>query len=259
VFNFVSRRSLGQLALGVYPNRRHDGSDWMAEDVGRSKVAGAHLHTKACLVEIRGDWKFFGEVFAFPKHNTNAGICWTCKCTPSQVTYRMVMQLRLLSRRVDCINEGAVGWLPHLIMRGWRCCTACFRVRPHLHEGARALFACALICMRAHGRFLHAHKVRDVDEHARWRNNPLQWKDIIGKVLTIQTEVSPLFFAPWVNHKLFRKDWLHIADQGVGADFLGNLLWLALDKMPGSNRPARCVALFWSIEFLCKRSLIDMR
>ena len=41
--------------------------------------------TQSVLVEVRGDWKFFGETFGFPKHNTKKGCCWLCECTPAQV------------------------------------------------------------------------------------------------------------------------------------------------------------------------------
>ena len=42
----------------------------------------------------------------------------------------------------------------------------------------------------------------------------------------------------------FKVDWLHCADLGVGADFLGNLFdYLVQHSMPGNNKDARCRAL----------------
>ena len=47
--------------------------------------------------------------------------------------------------------------------------------------------------------------------------------------------ISPLFKVFGVFTYLFRVDWLHSVDQGVGADLLGNLLCMILPKMPGST------------------------
>ncbi len=81
----VLRWSLAQCWLGTFPTRRHDASPWQGSDRRRSKCSGQTLGTKAALVEVRGDWKFFGETFGFPKHNTKAGCCWKCQCRPDEV------------------------------------------------------------------------------------------------------------------------------------------------------------------------------
>ena len=76
--------SLQCCADGYWPSCRHDGTPWQEGDSKRASKRGS-LGVQSCLVEVRGDWKFFGETFSFPKHNTNAGICWRCLCTPLQV------------------------------------------------------------------------------------------------------------------------------------------------------------------------------
>ena len=48
-----------------------------------------------------------------------------------------------------------------------------------------------------------------------------------------------------MENTIFRVDWLHSVDQGVGADFLGNLFELIIPKLPGSNKDERCKA-FWA-------------
>ena len=79
--------SLKFLFVGIHPVRRHDGSEWCDRDLKRCKIIpGRPMLGKGALVEIRGDWKFFGELFSLPKHNENRGICWRCTCTPQQVT-----------------------------------------------------------------------------------------------------------------------------------------------------------------------------
>ena len=81
----VVRWSLTSCFLGLHPHTRHDDTAWRKTDKARAKQAGTSLGTKSVLVEVRGDWKFFGETFGFPKHNTKKGCCWLCECTPAQV------------------------------------------------------------------------------------------------------------------------------------------------------------------------------
>ena len=33
---------------------------------------------RGALIQCRGDWAFYGEVFAFPKHNEAINMCWMC-------------------------------------------------------------------------------------------------------------------------------------------------------------------------------------
>lgn len=75
--------SLQYAAIGKFPAARHNGSPWLPSDVKRANKENSFL--KGCLVEVRGDWKFFGETFCFPKWNTKAGMCWRCTCTPEEV------------------------------------------------------------------------------------------------------------------------------------------------------------------------------
>lgn len=81
----VVQWSLVHCASGQMPAARHDGSPWRESDKKRGRKAGHALSARAALVEVRGDWKMFGEVFHLPKWNTTAGCCWRCTCTPDQV------------------------------------------------------------------------------------------------------------------------------------------------------------------------------
>jgi hypothetical protein len=77
--------SLRSCSTGVLPSKRHDGAEWLKSDRARAKAAeSGTVGCRAALVEVRGDWKFYGETFRFPKHNTKAGCCWKCPCTPDQ-------------------------------------------------------------------------------------------------------------------------------------------------------------------------------
>ena len=69
---------------------------------------------------------------------------------------------------------------------------------------------------------------------------------MLQRILERGQRVSPLLQAPWVTTRIFRIDWLHCADQGVTADWLGNLFGLIAAKLPGANVKARTTAL-WSL------------
>ena len=51
--------------------------------------------------------------------------------------------------------------------------------------------------------------------------------------------------APWVTTKIFRMDWLHIADLGVAADFIGNFLkFIVTIVMLVGDLKQKCATLF---------------
>ena len=56
--------------------------------------------------------------------------------------------------------------------------------------------------------------------------------------------INPIFRVAGITLEIFRIDWLHAVDLGVGADFLGNLLWMIAEKMAAPNQQAR-VNLLW--------------
>jgi hypothetical protein len=76
--------SLRHLLADSWPSSRHDGEPWKATDKERKKRQGP-LGIRAALVEVRGDWEFYSQVFGFPYHNEAAGICWRCPCRRDEV------------------------------------------------------------------------------------------------------------------------------------------------------------------------------
>lgn len=81
----VVQECLVACATGIHWTRRPDEQPWRQGDSYHAKRAGKPIGVRAALVEVRGDWKFYKEVFHFPTWNEKAGCCWTCTCTPSQV------------------------------------------------------------------------------------------------------------------------------------------------------------------------------
>ena len=71
--------------------------------------------------------------------------------------------------------------------------------------------------------------------------------------------VSPLFTIPWISLAIFRIDWLHCADQGVAADFLGNLFVVLRDKLPGNNVDEKTQSLWELVQGFYESKQIDDR
>ena len=71
--------------LGIFPTVREDGLDW-TKNVARATWSGKHLGFHAAVLQVRGDWAFYKEVFAFP-HWTGHQCCWKCfaKNSPGDV------------------------------------------------------------------------------------------------------------------------------------------------------------------------------
>lgn len=77
--------SLKHLAWGTFPITRHDGTAFDKGETWRSNLGNKLKPAKALLVEVRADWSALKQVFQFPQQNENAGICWMCHATPSEI------------------------------------------------------------------------------------------------------------------------------------------------------------------------------
>ena len=71
----------------------------------------------------------------------------------------------------------------------------------------------------------------------------------LERMLTDGGTVSPAFGIPFFNTSVLRIDWLHCADQGVTAVFLGGLFHMFLcDPTYGRNEDMRCATLWHDIQ-----------
>ena len=82
-------------------------------------------------------------------------------------------------------------------------------------------------------------KVHEAGDDATWKHQRWTTEDFLAFLVNVGKELSPLFTVFGVFNTLFKVDWLHAVDQGVGADFLGNLFAMLLAKMTGSNKHER--------------------
>eukprot|EP00969_Alexandrium_andersonii_P268287 11855465-Alexandrium_andersonii.AAC.1 len=73
----VFRWSMICLLNGEFPEARHDGEPWGEGDSERAKFKGK-LGFWGCLIQARGDWSWFKQVFHFPGW-ANKQICWRCQ------------------------------------------------------------------------------------------------------------------------------------------------------------------------------------
>ena len=93
--------------------------------------------------------------------------------------------------------------------------------------------------------------IRDTTSAAPWRNERLGHWDLIARMRSQGITPTPLFNAPAVRSSIFRLDWLHVADLGVSADWLGCLFtFLAEHKFPGRSFAAKLSGLWQRIQQL---------
>ena len=87
-------------------------------------------------------------------------------------------------------------------------------------------------------------QVRDVRQTAPWVTSRQGHWDVIRRIMARGRQVSPILLVPWVDVRIFRIDWLHTVDLGVGADWSGSFFVLVASKMPGPSHKAR-VSQLW--------------
>ncbi|MFM7981330.1 MAG: hypothetical protein ACKPKO_18640, partial [Candidatus Fonsibacter sp.] len=66
--------------------RKHDGSEFGQNDLWRAKQAGKMFTNTGVLLQCRGDWAFYKQIFNFPGWN-EASICWRCGCSAAERDY----------------------------------------------------------------------------------------------------------------------------------------------------------------------------
>lgn len=87
-------------------------------------------------------------------------------------------------------------------------------------------------------------QVRECGFSASWRSRRLTHWELMARTLQHRGKVSPLFRTPWLVQGCFRIDWLHVADQGVSADFVANVLLTVARKGPARALSSQ-VQLLW--------------
>ena len=81
-------------------------------------------------------------------------------------------------------------------------------------------------------------QVHEAEDNAEWRFRRLTTQEFLKRQMETGRRISPIFSVFGVETYLFRVDWLHAVDAGVGADFAGNVFEAMLPKLPGSSQEA---------------------
>lgn len=91
-------------------------------------------------------------------------------------------------------------------------------------------------------------KIREVGSTAAWRTTRFDHWALMTRMVSLGCSISPLFSCPYFKSTNCLVDWLHTMDQGVSADWMGNILWHLLEHhMQGGTRLERCSSLFREI------------
>jgi hypothetical protein len=90
--------------------------------------------------------------------------------------------------------------------------------------------------------FLKAHAV-GMDADWRKDENRLHHWGLMAYIMS-NTALNPIWKIPYIQARVFRIDWLHCADMGCSADYVGNMLWLLKDKFPGRDQKAKVQELW---------------
>ena len=87
--------------------------------------------------------------------------------------------------------------------------------------------------------------IRKTGSDASWRAQRRHHYDVIQVILAKGLSLPPLLSCPWFQTRCFLIDWLHVADLGTTADFIGSFFYLVLlPKMRGASNKERCSHLF---------------
>ena len=119
----------------------------------------------------------------------------------------------------------------------WQFYKTCFRLPQHNEKAG--------ICWRCSAT---PSTYKDCSSSAPWRSERLSHWQLLRRMQEQGHLLSPIFGAPGVRSSIFQVDWLHCADKFVTADFLGQLFYQLLDKLPGNNQEARVDSLFKEIQ-----------
>jgi hypothetical protein len=76
---------IAALAAGVFPQRRHDGSEFGVADEAHAALAGLAMVKKCALLHLQGDWAEFCERFGFPTWQSFLRPCLFCNAFPDNL------------------------------------------------------------------------------------------------------------------------------------------------------------------------------
>ena len=100
-----------------------------------------------------------------------------------------------------------------------------------------------------------------MSSEAHWRDPAAQrthW-DVMAEIIRKGKQVSPRFAVPGMSSEICRIDWLHVADQGITADYLGHLFLLLAPKLGGNNKKEHVQRLWHRLQLFHDRDNVEDR
>ena len=246
--------SMRHLVAGSRPCCRHDGTAWQASDSKRHKKNNDPLQFRACMVQARADWDWMGKCFHLPFHNVKEGCCWLCRCKRSQVSFFAPPNTPThMNNHEGCphlhgLVQATCRYLAHL--------SAASCGQPTRHKSSPP----SPFPPKKNTSKKKSPWVCEAADDADWRSQRLSTMELLQREWERGRWPSPIFACFGIFNHLFKCDWLHCADQGVAADFLGNLMaYLVGKKMPGSTVHDRSVALGGYMETYYEENHVEDR
>ena len=130
----------------------------------------------------------------------------------------------------------------------WKFFKECFRLPQH-NENSGICWLCSAT----------PTTWKDAGPEAAWRKERLSHWDVLTRIIEKGDPVSPIFAIPFLDTKCFKIDWLHVADLGISANFLGSLFSVLIGKLPGANKDDRLASLFDDIQKFYKTTECQSR
>ena len=162
----------------------------------------------------------FKEVLKLPGWNDGAGCCAFCSIRPEQVS------------NPKGLRKGHPGHAP-------------WRGTPRLARRSAAWWDPSVRPRRVSRMPLKVGT--DVGDGAAWRTDRRTWADLMGTIIMSGQQVCPLFHVPFASLDILKLDWLHAADLGVSADFIGSMLWyICVEKRIAGNTQNNRMDALWA-------------
>ena len=96
------------LAIGKYPDHRHDDRAWLPSDEERAARAGKPMPCHGLCEQFKGDHPELCFTLGFKSHKSNDAPCFCCECTSDTLC------------DFSCCSESHQGWGDEMTMEKWK-------------------------------------------------------------------------------------------------------------------------------------------
>ena len=233
--------SLQQAACGETETSRHDKAPW-DKVTDKSRRASKKLAARSFLCEARIPYKHAPPPHFLIWQLTNftsviGSFSYASWVLPQGKAHHAYEHLKMKFKGFTKRVHAYIYIMRACQVRGdWDMYKKIFRFPQH-NEQAGCCWRCKVTPMT----------IRDVGATANWRSERLTSWECMARMLHAGLTICSLWSAPGFSTDICKLDWLHVMDQGVAADFLGQFFFWMLDHhYVGPNRKVRC----WNPLFL---------